>query len=418
MSEERIVYLVGIGPGKEENLTVEAEHILQNCDCLIGAARVLKGIERCEKPVFQSYLPVEIHQWVKKHPEYQRVAVALSGDTGFYSGAKKLKRELEEYRVVTVPGVSSVVYLAARLNTSWEDACLVSAHGRKQNYIQSIASNRKTFLLLGGHGIGAEVCEKIKQYDLGHVICYIGRNLSYEEEEIIERTGEQLVPEELEGLCTILFRNPFPESWVHRSIPDEAWIRGKVPMTKEEIRTVSLAKLRLTEQAVLYDIGAGTGSVAIEAACQSETIRVYAVEKNPEGIALIEANKRKFRTDWVETVEGTAPEVLEALEPPTHVFIGGSSGNLKEIISCVRKKNPGVRIVINAISLETVREMMEAAEEGLLYEPEIVQLLVAKSRVLGKYHMMTGQNPVYIITDAGADMADAENADSQRRYQV
>lgn len=399
MSKERMVYLVGIGPGAEENLTLEAEQVLQKCDCIIGAARILETVKQWEKPMFQSYLPGEIHEWIEEHGEYQTAAVVLSGDTGFYSGAKRLAKELGAYRVVTVPGISSIVYLAAKLNTSWEDACLVSAHGRKQNYVQSIASNRKTFLLLGGKGIGGEVCTKMKQYHLGETTFFIGRNLSYDTEEIVERRADELVPEDLEGLCTVLVRNPFPESWVHRSIPDEAWIRGKVPMTKEEIRTVSLAKLRLTELSILYDIGAGTGSVAIEAACQSETIRVYAVEKNPEGIRLIEENKRKFRTDWVETVEGTAPEVLEMLEPPTHVFIGGSSGNLKEIISCVKKKNPRVRIVLNVIALETMKEVIEAAEAGLLETPEIVQISAAKSKVLGRYHMMTGQNPVYIVSE-------------------
>lgn len=401
MSEKKNVYLVGIGPGKKECLTLEAEAALQKCDCIIGASRILDSVKGLEKPCFQSYLPGEIHQWMEEHEEYHTIAVVLSGDCGFYSGARKLTEEFEEYCVHTVPGISSVVYLAAKLNTSWEEAKLVSVHGRKQNYIQSIASNEKTFLLLGGAGTGREVCEKIREYHLEDVRFFIGRSLSYEEEEILERKGLELVPEELEGLCTVLAVNPVPECYVHRSIPDELWIRGKVPMTKEEVRTVSLAKLGLYRDAVLYDIGAGTGSVAVEAACQSETIRVYAVEKNPEGIRLIEENRRKFRTDWVQTVEGMAPQVLEGLEPPTHVFIGGSSGNLKEILACVRKKNPSVRIVINAISLETVTEVMEAVEEGLLDSPEIVQISVAKSRLLGKYHMMTGQNPVYIISDGG-----------------
>ena len=401
MSEKKNVYLVGIGPGKKECLTLEAEAALQKCDCIIGASRILDSVKRLEKPCFQSYLPGEIHQWMEEHEEYHTIAVVLSGDCGFYSGARKLTEELEEYCVYTVPGISSVVYLAAKLNTSWEDAKLVSVHGRKQNYIQSIASNEKTCLLVGGAETGREVCEKIREYHLDDVRFFIGRSLSYEEEEILERKGSELVPEDLEGLCTVLAVNTVPECYVHRSIPDELWIRGNVPMTKEEVRTVSLAKLGLYREAVLYDIGAGTGSVAVEAACQSETIRVYAVEKNPEGIQLIEENKRKFRTDWVQTVEGMAPQVLEELEPPTHVFIGGSSGNLKEILACVRKKNPSVRIVINAISLETVTEVMEAVEEGLLDSPEIVQISVAKSRLLGKYHMMTGQNPVYIISDGG-----------------
>lgn len=170
-------------------------------------------------------------------------------------------------------------------------------------------------------------------------------------------------------------------------------------MTKEEIRTISLAKLELCEHAMLYDVGAGTGSVAVEAAGRSDTIRVYAVEQKEEGIRLIEENKRKFRADWVTPVFGKAPEALEQLEPPTHVFIGGSSGNLKEILACVKQKNPDVRIVLNAISLETLREVLEAQECGLLRNPEIVQVSVSRARTLGAYHMMTGLNPVYIISE-------------------
>jgi len=172
-------------------------------------------------------------------------------------------------------------------------------------------------------------------------------------------------------------------------------------MTKEEVRTVSIAKLKLTKDAVIYDVGAGTGSVSIEAALQGENLRVYAIEKNPEGAELIRKNMQKFRTDQIQVIEGVAPEALEDLEMPTHAFIGGSTGQLKEIIQCIKKKNPDVRIVINAISLETVKEAMEAMEEGLLADPEIIQLNVAKSKKLGRYHMMTGLNPIYIISDGG-----------------
>ena len=101
-------------------------------------------------------------------------------------------------------------------------------------------------------------------------------------------------------------------------------------------------------------------------------------------------------------VEGTAPEALLNLEAPTHVFIGGSSGNLKDILKTVKRKNPEVRIVLNAISLETVKEAIEAVEEGILKEPEIVQIAASRSRKLGTYHMMTGLNPVYIITEGKA----------------
>ena len=396
--EKQIVYLTGIGMGNRSSLTVQAEQIFRECDCIIGAQRMTGALEPFGKPVFNSYKPQEIHDFLKAHGEYKRLAVALSGDPGFYSGAKKLEEELSDYQVYTIPGISSAVYLAAKLGISWEDAALVSIHGRRQNFIHAIAKHEKTFLLFGGGECAREICEKIHRYGLDETEFYIGRHLSYEEEEILHKKGKELAPEDLEGLAAAYVLNPGPDKRVCRHIEDEEYIRGKVPMTKSEVRAVSLAKLALTEDAVLYDVGAGTGSVSIEAACQSGSIQVYAIEKNPEGAKLIGQNQRKFCCDQVQIVEGTAPEALEKLEPPTHVFIGGSSGNLKDILRLVLEKNPDVRIVLNAISLETVKEAMEALEEGLLPDAEILQLTAAKSRKLGAYHMMTGQNPVYIIS--------------------
>ena len=132
-------------------------------------------------------------------------------------------------------------------------------------------------------------------------------------------------------------------------------------------------------------------------------IRVYAIEKKPEAVQLLEENKRKFAADWMEIVQGTAPEAMEELETPSHIFIGGSSGNLKEILYKARAKNARVRIVMTAISLETVKEAMEAMEEGLLPSAEMVQIAVAKSRKLGNFHMMMGENPVYVISAGGEE---------------
>ena len=113
---------------------------------------------------------------------------------------------------------------------------------------------------------------------------------------------------------------------------------------------------------------------------------------------LIEENKKKFCTDWVTTIEGAAPDVLNKLEKPTHVFIGGTSGNLKAILKAVRDRNPEVTIVLNAITLETIKEIMEATDERLLLNPEIIQVCVSKAKTLGQYHMMLGQNPIYVVS--------------------
>ena len=188
--------------------------------------------------------------------------------------------------------------------------------------------------------------------------------------------------------CTALIENPWPENRGDPHIRDDAFIRGKLPMTKAEVRAVSLARLNLTGDAVVYDVGAGTGSVSVEAARCSDRIRVYAVEKNPRALELLAQNRRKFRADGIRIIEGQAPEALDDLEPPTHVFIGGSGGRLQEILKAVIRKNPRVRIVINAISMETIKEVMDAGQEGLLAHMEITQMCVSRSRELAGYHMM------------------------------
>ena len=406
--KERVIFLVGIGMGTEEGMTVQAERCIRSCDCLIGAQRMLESVgseEGKTRPMLAEYRPAEIVSYAERHTEYRRIGVLLSGDTGFYSGAKKLASEIrermEECRVELIPGISSVVYLAARLETSWEDAALVSLHGKDGDFIQTVDRNRKTFLLLGSAGSGEKVLERLLEYGMDHVLVHAGSRLSYEDEKIVSGRPSDLTADDLEGLCTVLIENPYPSGQTGPHVSDEAFIRGKVPMTKEEVRAVSIARLRLAEDAVVWDVGAGTGSVSVEAARCGNRIRVYAVEKNPEALELIRENRRRFRTDGIRIISGEAPEVLKALEPPTHLFIGGSSGNLKEILSCAIEKNGQVRIVINAISLETVKEVMEAVEEGLLNHPEITQLTVSRSRELGRYHMMTGQNPVYIISSGG-----------------
>lgn len=412
MNIQRRIYLVGIGMGAKKTQTLQVQRILEECDCIVGASRMLEAVREYGKPEICSYKPEEICSWMETHPQYKKIAIILSGDTGFYSGAKKLEEainrkwnqeENQTAEIYQIPGISSIVYLAAKLNCSWDDAKIVSAHGKKQNYIQIIASSYKTFILLGGAGINEEVCRKIQEYHLEHVTFYIGKNLSYENESVFIRKGAEVTPSDLSGLCTVMVDNPSPQSWKHQAIPEIEWIRGKVPMTKEEVREISIRKLGLTEDAVLYDIGAGTGSVSIEAALCSEQIQVYAIEKNPEGIELIKQNKKKFCTDWVTPIEGMAPDVLEGLEQPSHVFIGGTAGNLKSILKKVREKNPKVQIVLNAISLETIKEVMSAIEEGLLINPEIIQISVSKAKILGQYHMMMGQNPIYIVTDRKED---------------
>ena len=201
-------------------------------------------------------------------------------------------------------------------------------------------------------------------------------------------------------LCAALILNDNP-SQRRMGIPDGEFIRGDAPMTKSEVRGLSVSKLRLKGDSVVYDIGAGTGSVTIEMALAAYEGWVYAVEKEEAAADLIGQNMIKFRTPNIDVIRGLAPEAMKDLPAPTHAFIGGSSGNLKEIVQCLLEKNPDVRMVITAVTVETMGEIASVIRELNLVEEEMTNIAVTRTRKVGRYHLMDAQNPVYIAVVRG-----------------
>lgn len=181
-------------------------------------------------------------------------------------------------------------------------------------------------------------------------------------------------------------------------IPDSEFIRGQVPMTKEEVRALSICKLRLSESPVVYDIGSGTGSVAVEIARLCKSGRVYAVETKSEACALIKQNIEKFGLENIRLVEGMAPAALEGLEAATHAFVGGSKGQFKEILAALLKINPRMRVVANAVSLESISDIQTVLKDFPVKNFECLQISVSRSEKAGNYHLMKAENPVYIFS--------------------
>ena len=398
------ITLLGIGMGSEETLTIEGKKALEEAELLIGARRIADSVKMPHHTVIYEYDSEKILKCIKEHGQYEHIVIALSGDVGFYSGAKKLLQGLgKNTRVIC--GISSVVYFMAKAGLSWDDAKIVSAHGRSCNLVSLIRHNKKVFSILGTKDGVSALAKKLVYYGMGEVLLYVGENLSYEEETVFVKPAKELVSYEGDALCVVCAYNEKAEPFFStHGIKDECFIRGKAPMTKEEVRSVSLMKLGLSEDSVCYDVGAGTGSVAVEMALRAHQGRVYAIEKKEDALALILENKKKFAADNLEIVGGCAPEAMEELPAPTHAFIGGSSGNLKDIIRLLLEKNQEVKIVINCITLETVGEAMEAIREFGFQERDIVQLSVSRSKEVGRYHMMMGENPIYIFTCRGASL--------------
>ena len=398
------VTLLGIGMGSEETLTVQGRKAIEQAELIIGARRMVDAVALPEQDIFYEYRSTEIAAYIQQHPEYTRVVIALSGDVGFYSGARGLLKALKG-KAEVICGISSVVYFMSRIGLPWDDAKIVSAHGRACNLVSLIRTNQKVFAILGTTDGAGQLAQKLTDYGMGDVKLYIGENLSYNTEKIFMRTAKELTDYIGDSLSVICAVNPgAKEALTTHGLPDDMFIRGKAPMTKTEVRTVSLAKLCLSEASVCYDIGAGTGSVSVEMALRASQGEIYSIEKKEDALALLEENRKNFALDHMRIIPGTAPEAMEGLPSPTHAFIGGSSGNMKEIVELLLKKNPEVRIVINCITLETVGEAlscireMQTARTQWEWESEVVQLGVARSKEIGRYHMMMGENPIYIIT--------------------
>lgn len=411
MERNKVVYLIGIGMGDSDYLISYAEQKIAQADIYIGAKRMLEPFEIYQGRRLLSYKPKEMKEYLLQEQEWQSAVVLLSGDSGFFSGAKGILEEFADtpYEIQCIPGISSISYFSARLGMNWEDMYIASAHGRKENLIGRIAQNERTFALLGGGRQLKELCEKLQYYGMNEVRLFVGENLSYavgtieEGERIIQGSPAEMQKQSFGNLICMIAENSAPQKRMGE-FKDEEFIRGKVPMTKCEVRTVSIAKLDLQENSVLYDIGAGTGSVSIEIAAKYPGIKVYAIEKNEEAVSLIQENKQKFCTDNVEIISGEALEILHnsQLDMPTHVFVGGSGGNFKEMAQWLFTQNPRLHMVANAVSLNSIAEIYETVED-LQLQAEVVSMNVSKSKKMGGYHMMMANNPVYIFTIKAAD---------------
>ena len=398
---EKHVTVIGVGVGSPEEMTLAAEQACREADLIIGAKRLCEALERFRKPTANAIAAADIEQLVR-NTSARNIVVAMSGDTGFYSGTKTLLPRIADLNPTVLPGISSVVYLCSRVGTSWDDAVIVSAHGRSCNIVSKVRNNTKVIALAGGTDGVSKLAGELSEYGLGSVQITVGENLSYENERITSGTAAELCGRSFDSLALLLIQNPDAAgAIVTHGRPDEDFERTEVPMTKQEVRAVTLAKLQLTKDAVCWDVGAGTGSVSLEMAECSEDGHVWAIEQKEDACALIETNKRHLGVSNVTVICGKAPDCLTDLPAPTHVFVGGSSGNLRSILEIALNKNPKVRIVINAVTVETLAEATEAMKALPVVNTDIVQLSAARGRKLGRYHLMTGMNPVFILSCEG-----------------
>lgn len=420
----RKIILSGIGMGNTDGMTREAYHAFEEAEVIFGAERMLENLpgKGIKVPYYRAD---DIISYLIEHPQYTKVAAAFSGDSGFYSGAQSMKKALEEANekgilkseTTILPGISSVSALAARLGVSWNDAVLASIHGRRTNVVNLVRKNTKVFLLLSGKNDFEMLVNKFREAGINHVKISAGYRLSYPDEKLFTFYLDEFETKLFdlpEGVYTCLIENEDCEEQILTpGMDDEIFSRTKVPMTKNEVRLLSISRLELTKNAVVYDVGSGTGSVSAECARLSPDIFVFAIEQKEEAANLTKENAvRLGLSDQIVVINKKAPEGFEELPTPTHVFIGGSSGALSDILSAIQKKlivkentkgktdkaSKGVRVVINAVSLETIAQITKLIQTYPVKHVQLTQIQASRAHKLGSYNLMQAQNPVLIAS--------------------
>ena len=396
---EQKIYLVGAGIEGWEGFGRQALEAIDNAEVLIGHKRLLEFFPnfRGEKRLMEE-LSIML-EYLKSTDK--RTVVLGSGDPNFFGVGRFLLRNLPKDRVEIFPNVTSVQYAFARIKEPWDDATFVSVHGRgiKPALDRIIASEKIAILTDSVNTPAVIACELIGRGAEGYE-AWLCEDLGLPTEKFTKtdvRGLSEISCSPLNILILIKSWEPNLRNYPVMGIRDEEFATAKKLITKEEVRAVTLGKLQLQDDLVMWDIGAGSGSVSIEAGNLMPNGRIFALEKNPQYLTYLKDNFKKFAARNILLIEAFAPEGLEELPDPDRVFIGGSGGMLEEIIDAVDKRlKPEGFIVINAVTLDTLTKSVEFLEDHG-YTVEVTCVNISKTRTLTEFKMFSAHNPVYVI---------------------
>lgn len=357
------IFIIGTGPGSKEFLTPAAEKAVRKADILVGGRSSLNLFSNGKpKKTIRRNLS-EVIGYIRDN-RHKNIAVLTSGDPGFYSILGLIMKNFPAEDIEVVPGISSIQLCFARLKECWHDARFISLHGRGLEEIPLLRDEK--IVILTDNNFPPN---RVASYLLGRGLegtAYVCDNLSHLSESVVVGSLEEISRAKFSGNCVMVVKLYSRREWEFRTpgVPESYFDREGSPITKEEVRVLTLSKARIKKDSIIWDIGSGTGSISVEAALLAEEGRVYSIERDPRRCQLIKNNIKKFKVPNVEVVEGEAPEVLESLPLVDRVIIGGSGGRIKEIIEySANKLSSGGVIVVNAIKDETLREATDTFRE-------------------------------------------------------
>lgn len=396
MTMNQKIVVVGIGDNGADSLSREALRRISEAEVLLGGERHLAFFpdHPAEKLAIRDNLK-EIA--ARLQTETRRVVVLASGDPLFYGIAGYLATKIGRDRLEVLPNISSMQLAFARLKESWHDAALVSCHAKPiEEAIDIIRDARKVGIFTDDENTPARIARELLKAGIGGFRAYVCENLGGRDERITACDLAEMAEKSFSPLNVLVLVRKAEAPAVQRrdwtfGIPEEAFYQRqplKGLITKTEVRVLSLAKMRLRAGSTVWDIGAGSGSVSIEAALLGAN--VWAVEKNKEDCDIIRRNIEKFGTSQVTVVHGAAPAVLAELPDPDAVFIGGSGGEMGELVRICRERLlPGGRLVINVATLENLGEVPAS---------DVTLVQISRTRPILDLHRFEALNPVFVAS--------------------
>jgi precorrin-6Y C5,15-methyltransferase (decarboxylating) len=364
------IHVIGIGDDGLEAVPASVRQVIADADVLLGTERTLALVpkSKAERHAISS----DLNQLVStlQHAGDKRVALLLYGDPMFYGLARYVSERLGKDRFVVVPHVSSMQLAFARVMETWEEAYLSDlAKHPLDAVLEKIRTAQKVGLFTTDQCGPAEVAKALLGRHIDYFTAYVCENLGARDERVTRGTLKEIAAQKFDPLnVLILIRDPNapdrPREAVGRRLfgnPDEAFLQSKPKqglLTPAEVRSIALAQMDIAPSSIVWDIGAGSGSVSIEAAQMASDGQVYAIEMDAEDHGLIRQNSERFGVANVKAVLGRAPEALGELPDPDAVFIAGGGREVTRITEVAYQRlRPGGRLVVNVVSIDQLTEL-------------------------------------------------------------
>lgn len=404
--QRRAVTIIGIGDDGCSSLTSRAMEAVMSAQWLVGGERQLAFFPQFQggKLVIKDGLNALLQQ-ISDLSADNNVCVIASGDPLFFGIGGLVIKKLGAEHVSVIPHPSSIQWAFARIGLKWDDAAVISLHGRKRDgFLTKLKRHAKVAVLTDPENSPQALAQWMTTHMETAWKAWVCENLSGTDERIRSFTIEELASCNDIGPLNVLILQRTGATWRQpASIPflHEDSFAKRMPkkglITKREVRLLSLAAMGIRPDSIVWDIGAGSGSVGIEAALLAPQGHVYAIEVDPEGVDICRENIITHGVDNVTVIEGRAPEALAGLDAPDAVFIGGSKGSMQEIIDVAYKQlKPGGHLVVNAITLENVSEAYQTLR-SLGLTPDVTLLQVSRAEPLARYMRYEAMNPIQIF---------------------